>query len=361
MRFFLCISLLFFLQIATSANIEEYENQLLLDGEIQKGDSNQLINAILDSNGKKGSGLYLNSKGGDLEEALKIGSIVKEFGMTVFVKENGVCASACFFIYMNGIARHAAGIEFRELGKHAPVGFIGIHRPFFLEANSEKVVNQKLLESKAAEYLKRLSVPNELIEKMMSTSSVDAYFLKQDDIDRLGQIPSEIEELYISKCKYNKRSPRDSLNCQADLDSQFFVDGYNKILQGWKPRGYLFADWKRHSDFSNGTIYIDYSSLEKKDKFVKGWVLIDYKEPLANPNEGEDHTQSEINYVQFDCKLPKFKRIYLEHYSANMANGNLIWKDTKSSFEFSPLKHGGDDTLKTRAEFCDWAKRFKAK
>jgi len=46
--------------------------------------------------------LRLNSGGGDVIEAARIGELVKVLRLEVVVVGNGVCASACFFIWMNG-------------------------------------------------------------------------------------------------------------------------------------------------------------------------------------------------------------------------------------------------------------------
>lgn len=353
MRLFLVFILLLISQYSLSAQVLEFNNQFLLEGEIQTGDSDKFLNAILDSKGNKAA-LYLNSEGGDLEEAIKVGGIVKELGISVYVKKNGVCASACFFIYMNGINKMAAGVEFKEYGKEPPLGYIAIHRPYFRVVESDKIQNQKLIEFKTSEYLSKLSVPQYLIEKMMSVSSADSYFLTNEDIDRLPAIPSEVEELYISKCNYNAKNPRNSLNCTVNIVSEFFVDGYTKIKYGWKPKGYLFSNWKRLAEFSNGTIHIDFSSLEKKSKLAKAWVMIDYKDPLGAIDESDEDTQSSIEFIEFDCKLPKFRAIAGEYYSEKMATGNLIWKLTKSAgADWRQLKDGGEEISLIRKEICN--------
>lgn len=348
MKYLLFAFLLSFSLASSSAQIEEFDkNFYVLKGLIEKGDSDKLLDRIKNT---KHNGLLLDSKGGDLEEAIKIGSIVKTLGIGVYVSKDGICGSACFFIYMNGLSRLAAGIELKGYSKSPAVGFIAIHRPFFKEADTNTNSNQKVLEKRAAEYLKDLSVPTDLIEKMMSYSSVDAYFLTSDDIDRLGTRPSEIEELYISKCKFN---PKDTANiniCTVQIDSDIFVEGYTRIINGWKPRGYLDSSWNKLAKFDNGNIYVDYNSIVKNGKLIKVWLLVDYTEALASPDEGKSHIQSSVEYVEFDCEKPSFRRIADDLYSDNMGGGSLI--GSFGSSKWWRLKDGGQRMVIAHKSLC---------
>lgn len=347
MKYLLFTFILSFSLASRSAQIEEFDkNFYVLKGLIETGDSDKLLVKIKNT---KHFGLLLDSKGGDLEEAIKLGSIVKTLGMTVRVSKDGVCGSACFFIYMNGLSRLAAGIEFKIHSKSPIVGFIAIHRPFFKVADTN---NQKVLEKKAAEYLKNLSVPTDLIEKMMSVSSVDAYFLTNDDIDRLRTRPSEIEELYISKCNFDPKDNENINTCTIEISSDIFVSGYTKIMNGWKPRGYLDSSWRKLAKFDNGTIFVDYNSIIKNGKLIKAWLLFDYIEPLADP-DGIVHTQSSVEYVEFDCKKPSFRSIANDLYADNMGSGSLI-ESFSPDFKWWLLKDGGQEKTSAHRSLCKY-------
>lgn|GEM_PF-2609922 len=349
MKYFLLAFILLFSLTSRAAQIEEVDNLYVLEGLIETGDSDKLLNKIKST---KHSGLLLNSKGGDLEEAIKIGNIVKTLGMSIFVSKDGICGSACFFIYMNGLARFAAGIEFKEHAKSPEAGFIAIHRPFFKVADTNTNSNQKLLEKKAAEYLKDLSVPTDLIEKMMSASSVDAYYLTIDDIDRLRTMPSEIEELYISKCKFNPKDTKNINTCTIEINSDIFVGGYTKIINGWKPRGHLNSSWRKLAKFDNGTVYVDYNSVIKNGKLIKAWLLKDYVDALGHPGEKTD-IQSTLSYVEFDCKKSSFRSISDDWYSDNMGAGTLIESFSPTSGWFT-LKDGGKEMLNAHKKLCGY-------
>lgn len=351
MKYLLFVFILSFSIVSKSAQIEEFDkNFYVLRGLIEKGDSDKLLDEIKNT---KHAGLLLDSKGGDLEEAIKIGSIVKTLGMNVNVSKEGICGSACFFIYMNGLSRLAAGIELKGYSKASAVGFIAIHRPFFKEADTNTNSNQKVLEKRAAEYLKDLSVPTDLIEKMMSYSSVDAYFLTSDDIDRLGTRPSEIEELYISKCNFNSKDTENINTCSVDIDSDIFLEGYTRVINGWKPRGYLDSSWNKLAKFDNGNIYVDYNSIVKNGKLIKAWLLVDYIEALAHPEEGKAHTQSSVMYAEFDCKKPSFRSIADDLYSDNMGVGRLI-ESFSPDFKWWTLKQGGQGIASAHRNLCKY-------
>ena len=155
---------------------------VVMSGEIQRGDYERLQSFIRkDFDRFRSSVLVLTSPGGDLFEAIKIGNIVKASYSHVSVYESvGVCASACFLIYVASVSRGAT------------LPSIGIHRPYFDPHYFSKLsiaqaeVRHKELTRKIREYLEEREVPQYLIEKMFSLSSDEVYWLTYDDLDRIG-------------------------------------------------------------------------------------------------------------------------------------------------------------------------------
>jgi len=119
---------------ARSAEFNSIEDSgyIELKGEIKEGDAERLAKAMADH---ATTGLHLNSRGGDVNEAIRIATLVREARSEVQVSNRGICASSCFLIWTAGNPRYAAFANqdgsFRVQNKIEPFGQIGIHRPYF--------------------------------------------------------------------------------------------------------------------------------------------------------------------------------------------------------------------------------------
>jgi hypothetical protein len=157
--------------------------------------------------------LRLNTTGGDLNEAMRIGRWARGLKMAVIVQDASVCLSSCVYILAAGLQKH-------------PYGDIGIHRPYLVAApagGADKVMKQALRLSQ--EYFVEMNTPAQLAEDMFSTApddmkllgdaSLSKYRLNQDDIgfseetdlsnaSRLGMTRS----LYLAKWKQFKKDSR---------------------------------------------------------------------------------------------------------------------------------------------------------
>ena len=119
---FVCLS--FFMISAQTAEVFTGANQrgrttFKLQGSIEKGDAQKFSRLVIDN-----PNIYsfeLDSTGGNLNEAIQIAKIVSALYLTTSVKPYGVCASACFFIWLDGHKR--LGSPLAEFG-----GKIGLHR-----------------------------------------------------------------------------------------------------------------------------------------------------------------------------------------------------------------------------------------
>ncbi len=89
--------------------------------------------------------VYLNSTGGDVDAALKIGRIVRNNEGSVTA---GKCFSSCALIYIAGVSR-------------TNVGLIGLHRPYFSSAplTRQEIERQApLMLQKIKEYVQSMGV-----------------------------------------------------------------------------------------------------------------------------------------------------------------------------------------------------------
>ncbi len=170
----------------------------VLEGKIEAGDFEKFKNFIF--NGEKTTEIYLASPGGDLNEAMKIGLLVRALKLWTVVpskaltnqkhdlavarrdlkdpKTDYMCASACFFIFVAGIHRSSD-----DLGP----AILGIHRPF-LAANDLSRLN--IDQTTAADdrarttvenYLKQMGVPSKYAENMYSVPKNKIQWIRYDE------------------------------------------------------------------------------------------------------------------------------------------------------------------------------------
>jgi hypothetical protein len=109
---------------------------VIVEGEIERGDTVKLLNELMISDVGALPAVrlvFLRSKGGDVEEAMKMGTLIRRLRLvteapttfddkpilsTVLLadKDNNICASACFLAYVGGVERHG--------------NFLALHRPY---------------------------------------------------------------------------------------------------------------------------------------------------------------------------------------------------------------------------------------
>lgn len=170
---------------------DEFAN-IRLVGKIEKGDAEkfEIIVEYLRQEKKTVNMLMLASIGGDAIEAMQIGAIVREslipthapinidagFTCNGFPPEledgDCDCASACFLIWVAGVYR---------------VGdVLGIHRPHFLEryfdglSASEAQKEYVLMYERVRSYLKRMDVPENVIDQMFNIDSDEIAYIDWD-------------------------------------------------------------------------------------------------------------------------------------------------------------------------------------
>lgn len=182
---------------------------LVLTGDIQKGDALRLRQVLSGSLKKLGTFRFvlLESRGGDVAEAMKIGDIVKSALLTTTLarlanldNDDGstrVCVSACFLIFIAG-------------GDRSPVnGRLGIHRPYFDKETYKNrspldIANgQQALEDAVSKYAKKNGVSDELIAKMMGQSSKQVYWLSESETMSLSGEQTWYQEIGIATCNWD--------------------------------------------------------------------------------------------------------------------------------------------------------------
>ena len=141
---FLCLALLGSALSAASISKQKKEDSecaILLQGEIEAGDSVQLSKVAesfyqeLRLNGtfyeRRTSPIYvcLNSPGGSLLEGVELARVISDFGLATRIPSNSVCLSACSIAFMAGSFGHIEG-EVRSTNRSMhPTAKLGFHAP----------------------------------------------------------------------------------------------------------------------------------------------------------------------------------------------------------------------------------------
>ena len=165
----------------------------LLRGDIQKGDFEK-IQSYLKENRKFPVQLQIASNGGDVHEAIKIGTLLRE--SAVLIQDFGSCSSACFLIWVGAVDREAS--EYDQFGLHRPF----FDRDFYSQLSLDEAKSSyALVEKEFTNYLKDMGVPEGFVNSILGYSSNEAMVLSGEEVLKIvGTRPPAVEELLIAKC-----------------------------------------------------------------------------------------------------------------------------------------------------------------
>ena len=183
-----------------------------IEGEIVPGDAQRLLD-FYKQYGTSISPLYLRSRGGDVEEAMQMGSIIRRLRLETAVPvwdtgdkpsdpiklddpDDHICASACFLVYAGGATRFG--------------NYLALHRPYISRKDAlnlsdvEYETRQKEIMPKVKVYLADMEIDQYWIDRMFATNSQEGYMPTWGEADNkvrhlMGMVPS-LEEVVLSKC-----------------------------------------------------------------------------------------------------------------------------------------------------------------
>jgi len=184
--------------------------RISIEGPIEKGDYEK-FRGIVRNTGGQYTGIVLASPGGDLIEAMKIGSLIRRMRfwtkapfdlyeganqlLTFGIKDvkNRTCSSACFFILVAGV---------RRIGSE-----IGIHRPYlpserYREIGADDAISAaKKIRQISQKYLIEMNVPLELIDRMFNVPSGKTEMIPyKEAMSLFGGLIPELEDWVVAKC-----------------------------------------------------------------------------------------------------------------------------------------------------------------
>ena len=251
------VSSIFLLPVLAADIYVERGHQVHIDGEIRTGDAERVASLI---SGMKIVGSFIvKSPGGNVEEALRISSLIDGTNARFNIKKGELCMSACFFMFIAGKERFASAFHGEE--GQSPTSamlargfrYVGIHRPYLASNQEVKAASadkQEALMQASREYLRKRQVPQYLVDEMMGRASNQIYWLREKDLDLLGNYSPEYEEVLIKECGYNKvarleswtNTRRDDFdNCSFNVWEREYLplqgSYIKRLATGWRPWG----------------------------------------------------------------------------------------------------------------------------
>lgn len=131
----------------------------------------------------------LNSQGGDIYAAMRIGRVIRKIGASVIIKNGNLCASSCVLIL--------AGAGQRFIDKEA---LIAIHRPYQMTSSKTTAEREKAkyerLGSDIKTYLQEMNIDVNLYRDMLLISPHKERYLTFPEIEAYGFVKEDpfIEE-----------------------------------------------------------------------------------------------------------------------------------------------------------------------
>lgn len=150
-----------------------------LEGPIRAGDAEK-VRKLFEQSRDPQPYIYLDSPGGDVQEAMAIGKVLRANEAVVSI---GKCASSCVLILAGGVQR--------RLNFSNKDGGVGLHRLYFSRlspsVSTEAVTAQrrKVL-TEVSEYLRSMNVTQQLLEMMEAIPPESIRYLTEQEATNLG-------------------------------------------------------------------------------------------------------------------------------------------------------------------------------
>jgi hypothetical protein len=122
-------------------------------------------------------GVYLESPGGDVREALKFANFIENSYVNTLVEAKETCSSSCFLIFSAGTRRVLKGGSGNNGAK------IGVHRISLDNDDLSIKRNESVVKpasDKVETYLKKVGMPRKIIDAMNETSSSSIHWVNFD-------------------------------------------------------------------------------------------------------------------------------------------------------------------------------------
>lgn len=203
------------------------DNAIIMDleitGTIDKGDSEAFATRLRAfSDHKQFVRVTLNSAGGNIEEALRVGRQIRDVRGYVFVPVGAECASSCVFLLAAGMVR---GVN----------GKVGIHRPFNPEGQDSNEAEIKALykdlKIAAEAFLGEMNVSVRLYEDMLRIPPHSMRYLTREELHHYGLLGSDpvMEEIVAAESAAKAGISREEL-ARREAEVERVCGGINDAL-----------------------------------------------------------------------------------------------------------------------------------
>lgn len=169
--------------------------------------------------------LILDSRGGNVNEAMQVGRWMRQKNFGVVLPENSECFSSCVYLLAAGLTRDTI------LGK------VGIHRPYHSSSSGADVGSQiSSVLKKSRSYFEEMNIPGNFADAMFSVlpenleilteGELRNYRLSQDDMVYKEKNDLAVSEYYgLTRIQYMQRrkaaTAEQKENCRQENTSKF--------------------------------------------------------------------------------------------------------------------------------------------
>ncbi|WXL27453.1 hypothetical protein WG219_08365 [Ectopseudomonas mendocina] len=149
--------------------------------DIVPGDYEALLRGIRQHPGKYQKKIaMLDSIGGNVTEAMKLGRLLRETGFETLVPSTGVCQGSCVYVLVAGV-------------KKSVRGHVGLHKPYYAGSDSiHSVSRSNDPRYSATTYFREMGMPMGLLELMLSTQPNRMRVLTRDELVRYKLTPETL-------------------------------------------------------------------------------------------------------------------------------------------------------------------------
>jgi hypothetical protein len=157
-------------------------NAVGADGKINKGDAQRLAQILRNLPSKPNTAVYLSSPGGNLYEGMRLGLLFRRAKVKTVIEGGKSCASACALAFLGG--RDNRGNRWMS---STTTSRLGIHAFRLADGTrSASTDRTQRIIADILEYARLVEAPAEILVKTFRTPSRDIYWLRTDELLRLG-------------------------------------------------------------------------------------------------------------------------------------------------------------------------------
>ena len=195
---------------------------LEIQGPIENGLFDRIVLTIAENDRELPDVVWVQSPGGDLEEAMKIGRFLRNSFSVVRPqrpsdKQENYCDSACAIIVL-------ASRSYEDSDD-----VIGLHRPYFSPSQysglslSQAKNSYKSLEHAFYQYLIDMGIKERIVDRIMATSSDQIWSVTMSELLEMNGQPPYVEEWIKAQCPANlSKDGWDQYSAMATYDGLLY-------------------------------------------------------------------------------------------------------------------------------------------